>query len=116
MQHGFFDHYNAPLCPVSSEVVSNPDISFTVLKEDTAKYSAIVTCQSTKGTLPVTFSLYNQTTLLANQTVYERNATFKVPLVLGEHMGQLQCQANNGRQTANSKLIPLEVGTLFDEA
>lgn len=97
-------------------MVSNPDIAFTVLKEDTKNYSAIVTCQSTKGTLPVTFSLYNQKDLVASQTSYERNATFKVSLVLGEHMGWLQCQANNGNQTAYSKLIPLEVGMLFDKA
>lgn len=99
--------------------MSNPDISFTVLKEDTNNYYAIVTCQSTKGTLPVTFSLHKQETLEtlgANQTVNERKATFKVPLVLGEHMGHLRCQANNGNQTAYSKRIPLEVGMLFDKA
>ncbi|XP_070775527.1 contactin-5 isoform X5 [Enoplosus armatus] len=90
-------------------VVSNPDISFTVLKEDSHNYSAVVTCQSTRGTLPFNFSLYNRTELVANMTVGERNATFKVPLVLGQHLGRLQCRANNGDQIAYSQWIPLEV-------
>lgn len=91
-------------------MVSNPDISFAVLKEDSHNYSAMVACQSTNGTPPVTFSLYNSTELVTNMTVEDRNATFKVPLVLGQHLGWLQCQANNGNQTAYSKWIPLEVG------
>ncbi|XP_044047330.1 Fc receptor-like protein 3 isoform X2 [Siniperca chuatsi] len=91
-------------------VVSNPDISFTVLKKDSHSYSAVVTCHSMRGTPPVTFALYrNRTELLANTTVEERNATFKVPLVLGQHLGWLQCQANNGDRIAYSKRIPLEV-------
>ncbi|XP_044202068.1 platelet endothelial cell adhesion molecule [Thunnus albacares] len=91
------------------DVVSDPDISFTVLKEDSHHYSAVVTCQSTRGTLPVTFSLYNGTGLVANVTVEERKATFKTPLVLGQHLGWLQCQAKNGDRVANSRWLPLEV-------
>ncbi|KAM7009416.1 Fc receptor-like protein 5 [Tautogolabrus adspersus] len=91
------------------DVVSNPDISFSVLKEDSHNYSAVVTCQSAKGTLPVTFSLYNRTELVANTTVGERNAEFKVPLVLGQHLGWFQCQAYNGDKVAFSAWIPLEV-------
>ncbi len=108
--HGFFEHNNILLHPVPSDVVSDPDISFTVLKEDIRKYSAVVTCQSIKGTPPVTFSLYNRTELVANATVEGRNATFMVPLVLGKHLGHLQCQANNGDRITYSKWIPLEVG------
>ncbi|KAK9539762.1 hypothetical protein VZT92_002263 [Zoarces viviparus] len=91
------------------DVVSMPDISFTVLKEDSHSYSAEVTCQSTRGTPPVTFSLHNGTELVANITIEERSATFKVPLVLGQHLGRLQCQANNGDRTELSQWIPLEV-------
>ncbi|XP_068448351.1 Fc receptor-like protein 5 [Clinocottus analis] len=91
------------------DLVSIPDISFIVLKEDTQNYSAEVTCQSTKGTPPVTFSLYNRTELVANITIEERIAAFKVPLVLGQHLGCLQCQANNGDQIEYSQWIPLEV-------
>lgn len=94
------------------DVVSNPDISFTVLKEDFHNYSAVVTCESAKGTPPVTFSLYNRTELVANMTVEERTAIFKLPLVLDQHLGWLQCQAENGDQTAYSKWIPLEVVTV----
>lgn len=95
---------------ISSEFVSNPEISFTVSKEDSHNYSAMVTCQSTKGTVPIVFSLYSRTALVTNATVEDRYATFKVPLVLEQHLGWLQCQANNGNHTAYSTWIPLEVG------
>ncbi|XP_078127067.1 uncharacterized protein LOC144531041 [Sander vitreus] len=91
------------------DVVSTPDISFTVLKQDPHNYSAMVTCQSTKGTPPVTFSLYNRTELVSITTVEKTNATFKVPLVLGRHLGWLQCHANNGDRIKFSQRIPLEV-------
>ncbi|XP_061844326.1 Fc receptor-like protein 5 isoform X2 [Nerophis lumbriciformis] len=91
------------------DVVSNPDISIRVLKEDPHNYLAVVTCQSTRGTPPVTFSLYNRTELAFEMTVDERKATFKVPLVLERHLGWLQCQANNGDQVAYSTWLPLEV-------
>lgn len=95
---------------LASEAVSNPEISFKVIKEASRNFSAAVTCQSDKGTTPVTFSLYNRTDLVASTTSADRKATFKVPLILGEHMGWLQCQANNGDQTASSKQIPIQVG------
>lgn len=91
-------------------MVSDPDISFTLLKEESHNYSAVVTCQSSKGTLPITYSLYNRTELVANTTAEERNAKFKLPVDLGQHMGWLQCQANNGDHTTYSKWIPLEIG------
>ncbi|XP_068176906.1 platelet endothelial cell adhesion molecule [Antennarius striatus] len=91
------------------DVVSNPDISFTVVKDDSHNYFAMVTCQSSSGTPPVTFSLYNGTQLVANTTVEEGNAIFKVTLVLDTHMGWLQCQADNGYRVAYSPWIPLEV-------
>lgn len=91
------------------DLVSTPDISFSVLKEGSHTYSAVVTCHSTKGTPPVTFSLYNSTELIANMTVDETTATFKVPLVLDQHLGLLQCTATNGNEIAHSAQIPLEV-------
>ncbi|XP_054636451.1 Fc receptor-like protein 5 isoform X2 [Dunckerocampus dactyliophorus] len=91
------------------DVVSNPEISFSVLKKDPHNYFAVVTCQSTRGTPPVTFSLYNRTELAFSMTVDERKATFKIPLVLERHLGWLQCQACNGDQVAYSSQLPLQV-------
>ncbi|XP_077380647.1 platelet endothelial cell adhesion molecule isoform X6 [Festucalex cinctus] len=91
------------------DVVSNPAISFKVLKENSNNYFAVVTCQSTRGTLPVTFSLYNSTELAFNVTVEERKVNFKVPLFLDRHLGWLQCQANNGDEVAYSQWLPLQV-------
>ncbi|XP_076001818.1 LOW QUALITY PROTEIN: uncharacterized protein LOC142994829 [Genypterus blacodes] len=89
-------------------VVSNPDISFTVMKEDAQNYSAIVMCQSTRGTPYITFSLYNETEFVANETVETQRARFKLPMVLGRHLGRLQCQAYNGNRTVKSEWMDLE--------
>ncbi|XP_061684876.1 platelet endothelial cell adhesion molecule isoform X2 [Syngnathoides biaculeatus] len=91
------------------ETVSKPDISFNVSKEDFHKYFAVVTCQSTRGTLPIAFSLHNRTELAFSMTVNERKAIFKVPLVLDKHLGWLRCQANNGNEDAFSQWLPLLV-------
>ncbi|XP_041839871.1 platelet endothelial cell adhesion molecule isoform X2 [Melanotaenia boesemani] len=90
------------------DLVSTPDISFTVLKDHNQNYFATVTCQSTRGTLPISFSLYNNTELVSNLTTEEKQASFKVPVVMN-HLVQLQCQANNGDKTAYSHWLPLEV-------
>ncbi|CAB1414318.1 unnamed protein product [Pleuronectes platessa] len=91
------------------DVVSAPNISFTVLKEDSYNYSAVVTCESASGTRPVTFSLYNRTELVANVTSDNRRAVFKLPLVLDQYSGELQCNADNGAQAAHSQWLPFEV-------
>lgn len=95
---------------VSSDVVSNLKISFAVLKEGPHNYSVMVTCQSTKGTPPITFSLNKSIELVANATVEDRKVTFKVPVVSGQLSGWFQCHANNGDETAYSEWIPIEVG------
>ncbi|TNM85451.1 hypothetical protein fugu_007722 [Takifugu bimaculatus] len=91
------------------ELVSNPEISFEVIKEDSHSYSAAVTCRSAKGTPPVTFSLYNRTQLLTNTTTEDGEATLMLPLVLGVNADWLQCRANNGDRTVYSQWIPIEV-------
>ncbi|XP_077462048.1 uncharacterized protein LOC144077858 isoform X2 [Stigmatopora argus] len=91
------------------DAISIPEISFSVLKEDSVNYFALVTCQSARGTLPITFSLYNSTELAFNRTVYERKATFKIPFVLDQYLGRLQCQADDGDQVVYSQWLPLEV-------
>lgn len=95
---------------VSSAVVSKPEISLAVQKEGLRNYSIAVTCRSNKGTPPIAFSLDNSTQLVANVTADDKYATFKVPLVLSQHMGWFACQANNGNRTAYSERIPIEVG------
>lgn len=91
-------------------MVSKPEISFEVLKETPDNYYVMVTCQSNKGTPPIAFSLHNNTQLLANMTVEDRQATFKVPLVLSQHAVSLACQANNGNQTVYSERTTVKVG------
>ncbi|KAM8773275.1 platelet endothelial cell adhesion molecule [Acanthopagrus schlegelii] len=108
-QTDFFTSNSTEVVITVRDLVSTPNISFTVLKEDFQNYSAVVTCRSTRGTPPVTFSLYNSTEVIASVMVEERFATFKVPLVLGQDLGFLQCQATNGDNATYSEKIPLEV-------
>ncbi|KAM9315130.1 platelet endothelial cell adhesion molecule isoform 2-T2 [Pholidichthys leucotaenia] len=91
------------------DLVSSPDISFIILKEDSGNYSALVTCQSNRGTTPITFSLYNRAQLVTNATSKERHTAFKVPVVMEQHLGWLQCQAENGDETTYSQWLPLHV-------
>ncbi|KAF0037731.1 hypothetical protein F2P81_010605 [Scophthalmus maximus] len=94
---------------IVKDVVSAPDISFTVLKEESQNYSAAVTCQSSAGTPPVTFTLYNRTELVGSMTSQDRGVAFKLPLFLGQYLGELRCEANNGGPVAHSQWLPLEV-------
>ncbi|XP_029007890.1 muscle, skeletal receptor tyrosine protein kinase [Betta splendens] len=93
------------------DAASEPDISFVVLKEGSHDYSAVVTCQSARGATPITFSLYNGTgrQMIGSQTSGDREATFKLPVELGRHMGWIRCNASNGAWPAHSQWLPLEV-------
>ncbi|KAI1886463.1 hypothetical protein AGOR_G00196010 [Albula goreensis] len=89
--------------------VSKPNISFTVQREGD-DYWAIVTCQSGRGTPPVTFSFHNQTLadLVSNETA-SLQATVRIPIILGQNMGEVQCKATNGGDLAVSDAMTLEV-------
>ncbi|XP_041696850.2 LOW QUALITY PROTEIN: Fc receptor-like protein 5 [Coregonus clupeaformis] len=91
------------------ELVSEPDLFFSVLKEGDGTYFALVTCQSLKGTPPITFSLYNRSEFVTTETVDERFAMFTIPVVLDLHMGFLQCQAENGDRVVYSQLTAMHI-------
>ncbi|KAK6300896.1 hypothetical protein J4Q44_G00289940 [Coregonus suidteri] len=91
------------------ELVSEPDLFFSVLKEGDGTYFALVTCQSLKGTPPITFSLYNRSEFVTTETVDERFARFTIPVVLDLHMGFLQCQAENGDRVVYSQLTAMHI-------
>ncbi|XP_064817602.1 Fc receptor-like protein 3, partial [Oncorhynchus masou masou] len=67
------------------ELVSEPDFLFLVLKERAGPTLPFVTCQSLKGTPPITFSLYSKSEFIGMETVDERFATFSIPVVLDLH-------------------------------
>ncbi|KAJ8001566.1 hypothetical protein DPEC_G00170810 [Dallia pectoralis] len=89
------------------ELVSEPELSFLVEKK--GAYFALVTCQSLKGTLPITFSLYNRTELVVNKTVDEQNTTFVFPVDLELDLGYIRCQADNGDKVVYSKPVPIHI-------
>ncbi|XP_054897488.1 basement membrane-specific heparan sulfate proteoglycan core protein isoform X2 [Poeciliopsis prolifica] len=105
----WFTSNSSDLAITVKGLVSTPDISFTVVKEDDDSYSASITCQSERGDPPISFSLYMGDELMVRENVSERHATFSLPVVLGQHSGWLQCQARNGNQTKYSRWLPLEV-------
>ncbi|XP_045565098.1 uncharacterized protein isoform X4 [Salmo salar] len=91
------------------ELVSELDLLFLVLKERDGTYFALVTCQSLKGTPPITFSLYSRSEFISTETVDERFATFSIPVVLDLHMGFLQCQAENGDRVVYGQWTAMHV-------
>ncbi|XP_045546850.1 platelet endothelial cell adhesion molecule isoform X2 [Salmo salar] len=91
------------------ELVSEPDLLFLVLKERDGTYFALVTCQSLKGTPPITFSLYSRSEFISTETVDERFARFSIPVVLDLHMGFLQCQAENGDRVVYGQWTAMHV-------
>lgn len=101
---------NITLLTLLSEFVSTPDISFTVLKEEPQNYFAMVVCNSTRGDLPITYSLYRGKEQVFNMTVEKRHSVFKLPLVMDRHLGFFRCHASNGEQTTYSQWLPLHVG------
>ncbi|CAJ1053720.1 uncharacterized protein LOC117815513 [Xyrichtys novacula] len=104
----FFTFNSSEIIIRVKDPVSKPDISFNVSK-DGSIYYAMVTCQSMRGTPPVNFTLFNGTAQIDSLTAHETKATFRVSLVLGQHLGQLQCKARNENRTVESEWIPLEV-------
>uniref|UniRef100_W5N4M3 Ig-like domain-containing protein n=1 Tax=Lepisosteus oculatus TaxID=7918 RepID=W5N4M3_LEPOC len=74
--------------------LSKPVISYTVTKE-ASTLQAIITCNSTRGSPPITFSLYNKTNGLYSRTAQEQSALFTVPLTQLVRMGAIYCEAKN---------------------
>ncbi|KAJ0033277.1 hypothetical protein NQD34_000384, partial [Periophthalmus magnuspinnatus] len=88
--------------------VSTPQPSFTVLKENMS-YSALVSCHSLRGTPPITFTLHEFDDEIGNVTVDDRNATFKIPIALGQHARWLKCTTDNGQQSTSKDWMELKV-------
>lgn len=91
-------------------MVSNPSISFEVVKEASGNLWAAVTCRCSRGTPPIAVSLYRRTELVTSVTSEDGEATFWVPVAPGVPVGWLQCQANNSERTAHSRRMSVEVG------
>ncbi|XP_059394035.1 uncharacterized protein si:dkey-93h22.7 [Carassius carassius] len=77
------------------EYVSKPEFSLDVVKLEDGGYTAIITCQSTKGTPHITFSLLNHTDLIFTETTDTTSALFSIPIDLNRYMGHMRCNASN---------------------
>ncbi|XP_028262122.1 Fc receptor-like protein 5 isoform X2 [Parambassis ranga] len=89
--------------------VSQPKISFTVFKEG-ASYRGNVTCLSSRGSLPVNFSLLVDGKEEGSVTVTESlTAWFSVAVVPGQDMGEARCRVKTEVQELMSEPVTLEV-------
>uniref|UniRef100_A0A8C5FRQ2 Ig-like domain-containing protein n=1 Tax=Gadus morhua TaxID=8049 RepID=A0A8C5FRQ2_GADMO len=93
-----------------SELASRPDLSYAVEKQNQT-FSARVTCLSSRGTPPITFSLLGGAVLLARQTSEQGpSASFSVPLVPDAPPRRLRCRAENGGRVADGTETAVHVG------
>ncbi|XP_028828939.1 uncharacterized protein LOC114786202 isoform X3 [Denticeps clupeoides] len=94
---------------IIKEPVSLPEISYAVVKEPDGKYSAHITCNTSRGSLPITFKLLNHSDIIDTIVRGHLWTTFVVPITLEKEMGLIQCQADNGNMAAKSPVVALEV-------
>ncbi|XP_060906408.1 Fc receptor-like protein 5 isoform X1 [Labrus mixtus] len=89
--------------------VSKPRISFSIFKEGDS-YRGNVTCWSTRGSLPVNFTLLlddrEEGSVTATESLF---AWFPVALVPGMDMGVARCQVKTDVQELMSEPVTLEV-------
>uniref|UniRef100_A0A8C9SPS4 Si:dkey-93h22.7 n=1 Tax=Scleropages formosus TaxID=113540 RepID=A0A8C9SPS4_SCLFO len=102
------------------EYVSKPKISFLVEKHG-KKYLARISCESSRGTDPVNFTLYNQTgETIAKKMESALFTSFNIFITLGRNMGMVYCGAKNFDQEVFSNTLTLHVvpvgGTVTLEA
>ncbi|XP_036442394.1 hemicentin-1 isoform X1 [Colossoma macropomum] len=91
------------------EHVSEPKISFEVVKDGEGIFSAIVKCQSEKGTSPITFTLLRNNDSIAEEQDKDLQAKIVVPIQLDRNMGLVQCQASDRTRTVSSKPVNITV-------
>lgn len=101
---------NILLVCVSSELLSTPDISYTVVKMGEHNYIADITCRCARGDPPITFSLYMGDELIHKTTSSERQSTISIRVEMDQQSGWLRCQAKKDEQTENSRWLSFEIG------
>ncbi|XP_051769166.1 hemicentin-1 isoform X2 [Ctenopharyngodon idella] len=77
------------------EYVSKPEISVDVVKLKDGGFKAVISCRSEKGTPLNTFSLLNNTDVIATETSDRTSVLFSVPVELNRYMGHVRCNASN---------------------
>ncbi|XP_030627588.1 Fc receptor-like protein 5 isoform X2 [Chanos chanos] len=88
--------------------LSVPKVSFTLFKEG-SDFRANVSCWSTRGSPPVTFTLLLEGREVDNHTSNSLEAWFSVPVTVGMDMGVLQCRAQTDSHQVLSDPVDLEV-------
>uniref|UniRef100_A0A8C9TVU0 Ig-like domain-containing protein n=1 Tax=Scleropages formosus TaxID=113540 RepID=A0A8C9TVU0_SCLFO len=84
------------------------ELSFVVSREDSG-YHADVTCQSSRGSPPVSFRLFLNGTVVASRAATSLSAHFYIPIRTGVNYGELQCRVQNDVQELSSNTVTLEV-------
>lgn len=92
------------------EYISNPTISLEVVKTAGGDVRVIIRCWCSKGTPLVTFSLLNDTEIIATETTHTLQALFNVSIELNRDMGWVRCNASNHGNWMLSGAKSLTVG------
>lgn len=99
-------YHLSPTLP-NSEYMSRPEISFEVVKDAGGNLKANVTCQVTKGSPPINFTLFKINYSVNSEVQY---TSFVVPIVLDQKTDTVYCQANNGKTPVQSRELNITVG------
>ncbi|KAK7118967.1 hypothetical protein R3I94_020972 [Phoxinus phoxinus] len=103
-----FNSSSAVISVKVKEYVSKPEVSLEVKMED-AGIRAVITCQSLKGSPLNTFSLLNDTDVIATQATDRTSAVFRVPVELNRAVGRVRCNASNEGNWVLSEPVDLTV-------
>ncbi|XP_053489891.1 Fc receptor-like protein 5 isoform X2 [Ictalurus furcatus] len=91
------------------EYLSQPEISFKIGKNAEGNFSAYVKCQVTKGSPPISYTLFRNNHQVAVVNSEHLNASFVVPIVLDRDMGTVYCKADNVKRPVQSRKLNLTV-------
>ncbi|XP_056590475.1 cell adhesion molecule DSCAML1 isoform X2 [Triplophysa dalaica] len=105
--------YNSSSDVISVQVkehISKPEISLDVVKSAAGDLTAIVRCRCDTGTPLNTFSLLNDTDIIAVETTDRLQALFNVSIQLNRDMGWVRCNASNhgNWMLSNAKSLSVE--------
>ncbi|CAL1601911.1 unnamed protein product [Knipowitschia caucasica] len=91
------------------ELVTQPQLSFSVSKDAAGGFVGNVSCSVSRGTPPINFTFLLERREEAAVTVMSRSASFLFPVVQRLEMGSARCRAQTQVQDVLSDSFPLEV-------
>ncbi|XP_038634022.1 Fc receptor-like protein 5 isoform X2 [Scyliorhinus canicula] len=89
---------------------SNPEISATITLMDKEKMFTVFSCLSREGTLPITYTLYRNETIVSSYIAHgRREGQLLVPGKYSDKLYNFKCKAVNGFQPKYSNAINIDL-------